>query len=345
MSASDPVWPDNLIRLETIRLDQLRGRDVSQDIVILPLAPIENHGTHLPAGTDIYITDDLALRMGRKFAERHPGTRVLLYPTISVGAATIRGTGSFKVSSRQLRNSLRFLSKRFFKQGYRRYVFVSGHGGVGHIGALDSACAYLRGKGAEAIAPCASAVMKAYRGLYIPHCRETGVAWPDNLEFLFSNDLHAGWIETSMMLRLRPDLVSPDFTSVPPLFAKKFWWLSGLERFIVAVAGRLPISEETKAQVAIGAHVGALDLSWIIQGRLDGYHGAPALASAEAGEVILDVVTTDMAESMEHVFVHETQGVHGPSSAYLFKRLGWAVASLILIASVLAWIAMETGAP
>jgi len=147
--------PQNVKRFGNLRLNDLEDRDVSKDILIVSLGPVENHGRHLPTGTDVYISEEIARRTAGLYAKERPDAGILLYPTIPLGSAAIRGTGSVKVTSRQLKRSLIFLCGRFMKQGYRRFVFISAHGGVPHVGALDDVCRVLNGRGAKALAPAA----------------------------------------------------------------------------------------------------------------------------------------------------------------------------------------------
>ncbi|MBZ0270752.1 creatininase family protein [bacterium] len=328
---SSPL-PANVARFEELCLADLAGRDVSADIVVIPLAPCENHGTHLPTGTDIYITDAISRRAVHRYAITHADERVILYPTISLGSATIRGTGSVKVTSRQLRRALTYLSRRFMKQGYRRFVFFSAHGGVPHSGAIDDVCAHLRGRGALAIAPGAQAAVRAYRGEYADILAARGVELPGGID-LWQNDLHAGCLETAMMLAIAPHLVRPGYKTQPPVYAPRRAWLSAIERGLVGLSRRLPLSDDLKTEIALGARVGAIDLSWILRGRLDGYHGEPALATPEFGDALLSVIGDDLAEAMEEVFHRGADPAAYRSSAYLFewlKNLGIGLALVVV---------------
>ena len=332
MAGKEPT-PGNVKAFEELRLGDLRGRDVSRDVVVIPVAPCENHGAHLPTGTDLYVSDDLSERVARKYAASRPDGHVLVYPCIPIGSAAIRGTGSVKITSRQLRRSLIFLCGRFMRQGYRRFVLISVHGGVPFAGALDAVCRALNSKGARAVAPTAAIAIRCYRGDYNERIRAAGVMISDEMRGLFIQDLHGGFLETSMMLAIRPDLVGDRYQTQPPIIAKRRWWISILEKAVVSAARVMPISQETKEAVALGARVGAIDFSWIVTGRLDGYHGAPALASAELGHALLESVSADIAASIDQVFEGKTDPEAFRSAAWLFswaKGIAACVGVLIL---------------
>ncbi|MCZ7582379.1 MAG: creatininase family protein [Deltaproteobacteria bacterium] len=198
----------------------------------------------------------------------------------------------------------------------------------------------LRARGATALAPGARAAVHAYRGEYVTRLRERGVPLPDGIEHLFQHDLHAGCMETAMMLAIAPDLVSPDYQKVPDLFAKDRWWLRGLSRFILGVARLLPLDQLTKDSLAIGTHVGAVDLSWIIGGRGAGYHGAPARATEALGEGLLGVVSEDLARAIEEVFLEGADPEAYRSAAYLFNWFKNIVFAVVVIVFALVMMSV-----
>lgn len=333
--------PPNVLALENMCLSDLRGRDVSRDVVVIPIGPLENHGTHLPIGTDIYIAEELAKRTASRFAVVEPDARMLIYPAITVASATIRGTGSFKVTSRQLRAALNTLCGRFMMQGYRRFVLLSGHGGVPFVGALDAVCDALNARGARAIAPCAKIAGHAYQGAYIGRIRALGAPVPDDAAELFEQDLHAGFMETALMLAIAPELVGDRNRSVPRLYAPRRAWLDAVQRAVVALARVLPLKPRTREGVVSGSKAGAVDLSWIIRGRSEGYLGDPAGANAEFGEALLEVMAEDLAGYLIDVFHNGADPADYRSGAYLFNRLKWIGLSLLIVAAALVCLSIR----
>lgn len=49
-----------IVNLETITWTELDTLDRSRALVMIPLSPIEEHGPHLPLGTDIIAAADIA---------------------------------------------------------------------------------------------------------------------------------------------------------------------------------------------------------------------------------------------------------------------------------------------
>lgn len=94
------------------------------DTIVVPLGSVEQHGPHLPVGTDTLIPITVAKRV----AER---TKVLVAPPIYYGnsLSMIDMKGVFTVTPDTLANLLLDLCKSFSKQGFKKIVFLNGHGG------------------------------------------------------------------------------------------------------------------------------------------------------------------------------------------------------------------------
>jgi len=143
-------------------------------VLLVPVGATEQHGPHLPLGTDTAIAATVAARSGLPVAPALPygasGEHEGFPGTVSIGtevlAAVIVELG---------RSACRFA---------RRLVLVNGHGG--NVGALRAAVVLLRSEGRD-------------------------VAWfPCGVP---GADAHAGHHETGVMLALAPDAVRPDLAA------------------------------------------------------------------------------------------------------------------------------------
>jgi creatinine amidohydrolase len=94
------------------------------DTVIVLLGTVEQHGPHLPVGTDTLIPITIAKRVAEK-------TRVLVAPPIyygnSLSMADMKGV--FTITPDSLATLLFDLCRSFAKQGFKKIVFLNGHGG------------------------------------------------------------------------------------------------------------------------------------------------------------------------------------------------------------------------
>src|SRR4028118_457153 len=207
--------------------EQIRALDKQKTVVILTGGVLEQHGPHLPSYTDTYVNEWVTERLAEALAER-PGWLVLLFPTIPLGygAANVIGEkytfpGSYTVSKSTLRSVYMDLATELGEQGFR-WIFVNhGHGAPYNNLMLDQAGEYFRDtyggimvhlRGLE---PTDEQLSKAKFTAPFPQLTEAETMENGKL------DPHAGFEETSVMLFLRPDLVSQSYKSLAPLTINK----------------------------------------------------------------------------------------------------------------------------
>jgi mycofactocin precursor peptide peptidase len=157
-------------------------------LVVLPLGATEQHGPHLPVDTDTAVATELAIRLvaGRPDA--------VLAPALPYGASgehrDFPGTLSMGVDA--LESVLVELVRS--TGHFAGTVIVSGHGG--NAAPLRRAVVRLSGEGRRVLA-------------WSPRSEVLAAATPEMTARL-SGDHHAGVVETSIMLALRPESVRPD---------------------------------------------------------------------------------------------------------------------------------------
>ena len=103
-------------------------------LVILPVGSVEEHGPHLPLGTDAFH----ALELAHRVAALRP---ILVAPPVFYGVcrSTREHPGTISLSGDTLRALIRDLGREFHRQGLRRLIFLSGHAGGTHMCALVEA--------------------------------------------------------------------------------------------------------------------------------------------------------------------------------------------------------------
>ncbi|MCE9591820.1 MAG: creatininase family protein [Planctomycetes bacterium] len=177
------------MRLERLRAPQLR--ELSRDtIVVVPVAAIEQHGPHLPVGTDTFIADGLA-----DATDKLCNQKLLILPVQRFGCSDhhmhFGGTltlthETFEANAMELIDSMR-------RHGFRRFFILNAHGGNQAIGGVIAERCSIKWPDLEVM--FASWWQTAAKGL-----REF-------VEGEYPSIGHACEFETSMMLVLQPDLV------------------------------------------------------------------------------------------------------------------------------------------
>ena len=174
--------------LERLTWTEARERCRNARVALIPAGSTEQHGPHLPLGTDFLTAQALA----RAAAEE---TGAVCTPVIPVGISAHHRQfwGTLSVSSDAFRAYMRDLALSVAAHGLKRLVFVNGHGGNG--AALLEVCRGLRPQG----------VFAALWSWWLdPEVQKL-------LEELFkSRGTHAGASETSIIWYLDEALVKRD---------------------------------------------------------------------------------------------------------------------------------------
>ena len=158
--------------------------------VILPIGVIEQHGYHLPMKTDAIIAEGL----GRMIGER---TDILVAPVMyeSFSGGGLPGTVNISPAVMSLVISDRLLS--LAAHGFRNFYLLLCHGGSENARAMDDALRMLL-RTNPAFQDAMIALLPIWR--FDPE----GIGWTKALD---EGDWHAGWLETSMVMALAPELV------------------------------------------------------------------------------------------------------------------------------------------
>lgn len=92
--------------------------------VVLAVGSIENHGKHMPLGTDTLIPDKIV-----ELLEERSG--VMVAPTVPYGAAgSLMGfPGTVSLGVEGLLTVLAAITDSLYRYGFRKFVIVNGHGG------------------------------------------------------------------------------------------------------------------------------------------------------------------------------------------------------------------------
>ncbi|MDW7709409.1 MAG: creatininase family protein [Deferrisomatales bacterium] len=171
---------------------------------ILPVGSVEEHGLHLPLGTDTYQVWEVA----RRAAELAPA---FLCPPLHYGycRSTRDHPGTLSISPETVRCLVFDIGASLHRQGLRGLLVASGHAGGLHMAALEEAGERL----VEAFPDLEVAVVCEYH--WAQASGRQGIVET-------ADDGHAGEIETSRILALDPTLVKGTSPEEYPSFPRPF---------------------------------------------------------------------------------------------------------------------------
>ena len=204
-------------RLEELSTPQLDALDRTRTVVILTVSPLETHGPHLPLGVDAFTARHFSESIAERLVADRPGWSVVLTPTLHLGSFTFDSVGTVPVRQRVVRDVVVDYGCALGRAGFRHILVSNGHGGPGHLVALEEAAAIVSRRHRITMASFTGHLAWEFlRGRLLPRI-EAGLGRPlsEPERAAFSEDAHGGWWETSIMLVLRPDLVDEGYRRLP----------------------------------------------------------------------------------------------------------------------------------
>jgi creatinine amidohydrolase len=157
--------------------------------VIVPFGSVEEHGAHLPLGTDTVHVYELA----RETCSIRP---IFIAPPVWYGLckSTSGHPGTITISGQTVRLLAIEIVTSLYQQGLRNFILISGHAGGTHMSALVDA-------GEEILRSLKEARVAVLTVLDLVASIADGLVETEN-------DSHAGEVETSLMEFLRPGQIA-----------------------------------------------------------------------------------------------------------------------------------------
>ena len=178
--ASGIIW-------ESYTWKEIEGKLKEVDTAILPCGSIEQHGPHLPLDVDFFDSIYLARTVAKACSTPKP----LVVPAIPYGVAYHHEDykGTISITNHSLSTLVFDIGMSLVKNGIRKLIILNAHG--------DNAPTLLY----------AAQMINRESGIFV--CVESGETSDTDLFELIDthNDIHAGEIETSTTMALRPEVV------------------------------------------------------------------------------------------------------------------------------------------
>lgn len=182
--------PQANVLFSELRAPQLRELANPSTPVIVPVGSIEQHGPHLPTGTDSMLASEVARRAAVSFSQNRP---ILVTECVWSGLSEHHMAlgGTLTLDFPSFFNVISGVVRSLHRHGFRRILLLNGHGG--NVAALQTVVEQLT---LERQLPlvCATYWQLAAHKLSPLLERQQGIR-------------HACEAETAMMMALRPDLV------------------------------------------------------------------------------------------------------------------------------------------
>lgn len=232
--------------------------DAATTVAVLPLGATEQHGPHLPLGVDTLLADGI---VAAALPLLPADASVLVLPTQAIGLSPehARFAGTLTLSADTLIRLWKDIGAGVAGAGVKKLVLFNAHGG--HVGAMDIVARELR--------EAHDLIVYSVSWFNLP-LGDAGAQFSVD-EHRFG--VHAGDIETSMVLALTPALVrmdaAQDFSST---------------------------SQQRAADYALLGNGKSAKLGWAMQDyNAAGAAGNAAAATADKGRAVVAAAATQLA--------------------------------------------------
>ncbi len=248
-----------LLEMSWVELAEL---DKSSTIIFVPLSPIEEHGPHLPLGTDIFAARDIAERAARYICEEgDPRLHVVLAPAIPLGCSAITADfpGTLSLKGSTLYHLVEDFCTALAESGFQYIVIANHHLDPVHLKAILTAIESVSAQYDVRIIETAGRIY--YSGMETEEIRQ-GQA----MGLRMQTEVHADVRETAYIKYRYPHLIKHNTDELPEvLIDVKDGFKNGWKTF-----------KE--------------------MGAVQGYIGSPAMASPSYGQLHLEEHARMMAD-------------------------------------------------
>lgn len=198
---SDIHWPD------------FAGTGRERWIAVLPLAATEQHGPHLPVGTDVMIAQAYLARVRELISDTAPVTFLPIQP-VGISTEHVDYPGTLTLPTEVALKTWLAIGESVARAGLKKLVIVTSHGG--NSAAMSLVAQELRAQHGLLVVTTGWSRLCAAEGLFSAE--------------EISHGIHGGAVETSIMLarygqHVRVEAIA-DFRSSGIAMAKNYRWLS-----------------------------------------------------------------------------------------------------------------------
>ena len=199
-----------IIQLEKLSWKKIDKLEKDKTIFFLPISPLEEHGPHLPVGTDLLTAEDTAKEAIKILIGKKPELTYILMPRIPLGYCKLNSDfpGSISVRSNVIKNIIIEVCSSLAIHGFKYMVICTPHLAIGHLKGIYSAMEKIKRKyGMNLCEP------------WSPYFYNNEIEKNEpKLGFDTSRELHAGFRETSLMKYQYPYLVDETHKNLQSIY-------------------------------------------------------------------------------------------------------------------------------
>jgi len=208
------ITDKKIIKLEELTWKKIDELDRNKTIFFLPISPLEEHGPHLPVGTDYLTIKDVTFETVKILNKKNPELTYVVIPPIPLGYCKFNTEfpGSISVSGKTVRDVVYSVGSFLGNHKFKYMVICTFHLAVAHLRGIYSAMNKLESKfGLKCCEPWGPYYYK----------KEIQNKEP-KLGFDTTKEVHGGFRETSLMKYQYPYLVDESYKNLQSIYRDVF---------------------------------------------------------------------------------------------------------------------------
>jgi creatinine amidohydrolase len=222
-----------IMKFDELNWKQIQELDNTKSIFYLIISPLEEHGPHLPIGTDLFTARDVIIEAIKILNSKKPNLSYIVIPSIPIGSCKFNTDfpGSISVNSKIVRDIVYSFGSYLSKHGFQYMIISTFHMAIAHLRGIYSAMEKLRNK-------YNMKVCEPWGPFFF---NDEITKREPKLGFDTKREVHAGFRETSLMKYQYPYLVDESYKKLqniyrdlnsPRIIGKKFKELGLKEGYI-----------------------------------------------------------------------------------------------------------------
>ena len=237
----------SILKMENMTWKDINQVDKDKSVVIVALSPIEEHGPHLPLGTDYISANDLLEAIVNNLEKQNNDYNYIIHPAFPIGynECVMNYPGTISYRSKTVENLIIDFGESIKRLALNKIIIVNHHLDLGHIKAIENAKEVL-------MKECEIEILEVASSIIYSENADKFLEVTEGMDM--RNEIHADYRETSFMLYKHPKLVKDCYRKLESVYMD-------VENFVKS-GGKY----------------------WDEYGINEGYIGSPSKASKESGE-------------------------------------------------------------
>lgn len=211
---TNKLTKSKIIKLEELSWKHIDELDRNKTIFFLPISPLEEHGPHLPVGTDLLVIKDVVNEAVKILNKKNPELTYVVIPSIPIGYCKHNAEfpGSISIGGKIVRDVVYSVGSSLGNHKFKYLIICTFHLAVAHLRGIYSAMNKLESEfGMKTCEPWGPMYYK----------KEIEKREP-KLNFDTSKEVHGGFRETSLMKYQYPYLVDESYKTLQSIYRDVF---------------------------------------------------------------------------------------------------------------------------